>query len=110
MKYLKLRTTGNLDFIPVGWNLDNMIMMYSTTSNIRNVQALPCDTDTAASNYYEAELNNVTLKGNPSITTWGINQISRAINANPNADVIPCVGSDAVTGEPVLWEDYTFNS
>jgi len=110
MKYLKLRTTGNLDFIPVGWNLDNMIMMYSTTSNIRNVQAIPGDSDTNIVNTYEAELSNVTIKGNPSITTWAINQISRAINANPNANVIPCVGSDAVTGEPVLWEDYTFNN
>lgn len=110
MKYLKLRTTGNVDFIPVGWNLDNMIMMYSTVSNIRNVQAIPSDSSELTANTYEAELNNVTLNGNSSITTWGINQISRAINANPNADVIPCVGADAVTGEAVLWEDYTFNN
>ena len=110
MKYLKLRTTGNLDFIPVGWNLDNIIMMYSTVSDIRNVQVIPADNDSNSANIYEAELNNVTLKGNSSITTWGINQISRAINANPNADVIPCVGSDAVTGEPVLWEDYSFSN
>lgn len=110
MKYIKFRTTGNLDYVPVGWNLDNMIMMYSTITNLRNVQAIPSDSDGDTANTYEAELNNLTINGTSSITTWGINQVSKAINANPNADVIPCVGTDAVTGEAVLWEDYSFNN
>ncbi len=110
MKYLKLRTDGNVDFIPVGWNLDNMIMMYSTVANIEQVVAIPSDSSELTANYYEAELSNVTINGTSSTTTWGINQISRAINANPNADVIPCVGTDAPTGEAVLWGDYTFNN
>jgi hypothetical protein len=110
MKYLKFRTTGNVDYIPVGWNLDSIIMMYSTTGNIRNVQAVDAAAQDVSVNTYEAELNNLTVNGTSSITTWGINQVIRAINANPSADVIPCVGTDAVTGEPVLWEDYSFNN
>jgi len=110
MKYLKLRTTGNLDYVPVGWNLDSIIMMMATTSNIRKIYAVDAAAQTVSVNVYDAELNNVTINGTSSITTWATDVVSKAINANPNADVIPCVGADAVTGEAVLWEDYSFNN
>ncbi len=114
MKYLQFKTTQNLNNVPLGFNLDN-ILIITDLGDDSSGQAWPIDASWAGGNpvlnYYDFELSTVTFpKGLPSVGTKAIEAISRSINANPNADVIPCVGSDAVTGEPVLWEDYSFSN
>jgi len=114
MKYLQFKTTQNLDSVPLGFNLDN-ILVITDLGDDASGQAWPVDASWSggnpALNYYEFELSATSFpKGFSSVGTKAIEAVSRSINANPNADVIPCIGTQPKTGDAVLWDDFAFNN
>ena len=114
MKYLQFKTTQNMNSVPLGFNLDNILIITDLGSD-SNAQAWPIDASwnggDPALNYYDFELSTTTFpQGFSSVGTKPIEAVSRSINANPNADVIPCIGVQPKTGYSVLWDDFTFNN
>lgn len=103
-----------MNYIPYGFNLDN-ILVITDLGDDSSAEAWPVDASWSggnpALNYYFVELSATTFpKGSSSVGTKAIEAISRSINADPNADVIQCIGAQPKTGEAVLWDDFAFNN
>jgi|2_EtaG_2_1085320.scaffolds.fasta_scaffold00980_6 hypothetical protein len=110
MKYLQFKTTGNMDNVPRGFNLDN-ILLIGDYGDDSSGKAIPVDSIGLSVNEYYFELSNTSFpKGFSSVGTKAIEAIRRSINANPNADVIPCIGTQPKTGDAVLWDDFEWSN
>jgi len=110
MKYLQFKTTQNMDNVPRGFNLDNILLIGDFGDDVSG-KAIPVDSVGLSVNFYDFELSITSFpKGFSSAGTKAIEAISRSINANPNADVIPCIGVQPKTGDAVLWDDFNWNN
>tara|TARA_R110002020_G_C16021658_1_gene752007 strand:+ start:415 stop:759 length:345 start_codon:yes stop_codon:yes gene_type:complete len=105
MRLLKCKTTVTLDHQPRNIDLDDIFFIRPENAGggARNARLFPKSYDYANDmNRYQIDPNATTLRTGAAATNVCVTDLIRCINAAPNAQVIPFMGTDPATGEVVL--------